>query len=82
MPKLRFFCSCSGAASTHGFASRAGPDARFHGLLSGSVSDSTGARVPNAKVTLNNPEKGITRALLPIQKAISPSRFCRLEPIP
>jgi hypothetical protein len=30
--------------------------------FSGSVSDSTGARVPNAKVTLNNPEKGITRA--------------------
>ena len=30
--------------------------------LSGSVSDSTGARIPNAKVTLNNPEKGITRA--------------------
>ena len=29
--------------------------------FSGSVSDSTGARVPNAKVTLNNPEKGITR---------------------
>jgi hypothetical protein len=30
--------------------------------LSGSVSDSTGARVPGAKVTLNSPEKGITRA--------------------
>src|ERR1700730_8021040 len=30
--------------------------------FSGSVSDSTGARVPNAKVTLDNPEKGITRA--------------------
>ncbi len=30
--------------------------------LSGSVSDSTGARVPSAKVTLDNPEKGITRA--------------------
>ena len=30
--------------------------------FSGSVSDSTGARIPNAKVTLNNPEKGITRA--------------------
>ncbi len=30
--------------------------------FSGSVSDSTGARVPDAKVTLNNPEKGITRA--------------------
>ena len=30
--------------------------------FSGSVSDSTGARVPNAKVTLTNPEKGITRA--------------------
>jgi len=30
--------------------------------FSGSVSDSTGARVPNAKATLNNPEKGITRA--------------------
>ena len=30
--------------------------------FSGSVSDSTGARVPSAKVTLNNPEKGITRA--------------------
>jgi hypothetical protein len=30
--------------------------------FSGSVSDSTGARVPNAKVTLSNPEKGITRA--------------------
>ena len=29
--------------------------------FSGSVSDSTGARLPNAKVTLNNPEKGITR---------------------
>ena len=34
------------------------PSAAF----SGSVSDSSGARVPNAKVTLNNPEKGITRA--------------------
>ena len=33
---------------------------RLH--FSGSVSDSTGARVPNAKVTLTNPEKGITRA--------------------
>ena len=30
--------------------------------LSGSVSDQSGARVPNATVTLTNPEKGITRA--------------------
>ena len=30
--------------------------------FSGSVSDSSGARVANAKVTLSNPEKGITRA--------------------
>src|SRR5450755_4199854 len=30
--------------------------------FSGSVSDSTGARVPGAKVTVNNEEKGITRA--------------------
>ena len=30
--------------------------------FSGSVSDSSGARVPNANVTLTNPEKGITRA--------------------
>jgi hypothetical protein len=30
--------------------------------FSGSVSDSSGARVANAKVTLTNPEKGITRA--------------------
>jgi hypothetical protein len=30
--------------------------------FSGSVSDATGARIPNAKVTLSNPEKGITRA--------------------
>ena len=30
--------------------------------LSGSVSDPSGARVPNATVTLTNPEKGITRA--------------------
>jgi hypothetical protein len=29
--------------------------------FSGSVSDSSGARVPNAKVTLSSPEKGITR---------------------
>lgn len=29
--------------------------------FSGSVSDSTGARVPNASVTLSSPEKGITR---------------------
>jgi len=30
--------------------------------LSGSVSDQSGARIPNATVTLTNPEKGITRA--------------------
>ena len=30
--------------------------------LSGSVSDPSGARVPNATVSLTNPEKGITRA--------------------
>ena len=30
--------------------------------FSGSVSDSSGARVANAKVTLSSPEKGITRA--------------------
>lgn len=30
--------------------------------FSGSVSDSTGARIPNATVTLASPEKGITRA--------------------
>ena len=30
--------------------------------LSGSVSDPSGARVPNASVTIKNPEKGITRA--------------------
>ena len=29
--------------------------------LSGSVSDSSGARIPNADVTLNSAEKGITR---------------------
>ena len=29
---------------------------------SGSVLDSSGARVPNANVTLSSPEKGITRA--------------------
>jgi hypothetical protein len=29
--------------------------------FSGSVSDSSGARVPNANVTLSSPEKGITR---------------------
>lgn len=30
--------------------------------LSGTVSDSSGARIPNAEVTLNNQEKGIARA--------------------
>src|SRR6266568_9503093 len=30
--------------------------------LSGSVSDSSGARIANASVTLSSPEKGITRA--------------------
>ena len=30
--------------------------------FSGSVSDSSGARVANANVTLSSPEKGITRA--------------------
>ena len=29
--------------------------------LSGSVSDSSGARIPNANVTINSAEKGITR---------------------
>ena len=29
--------------------------------FSGSVSDSSGARIPSARVTLNNSEKGITR---------------------
>ena len=50
--------------------------------FSGSVSDSSGARCRTPKLRLNNPEKGITRALRPIRKAISPSLFCQPEPIP
>ncbi|HWH58189.1 MAG TPA: TonB-dependent receptor [Terriglobales bacterium] len=38
-----------------------GQTAASTATFSGSVSDSTGARVPNANVTINGPDKGITR---------------------
>src|SRR6202045_3151947 len=67
MPKFRRFSFLLFLAVASLFITVALPVAHGQTLastasFSGSVSDSTGARVPNAKVTLNNPEKGITRA--------------------
>ena len=48
--------------------------------LLGSVSDSSGARIANANVTLGSPDKGINRVFQPMPKGISRFRFSRLGP--
>src|SRR5438094_155862 len=67
MPKFRrfsflLFLALASLAITVALPVARGQTLASTASFSGSVSDSTGARVPNAKVTLNNPEKGITRA--------------------
>ena len=50
--------------------------------FSGSVSDSSGARVPNANVTLSSPEKGISRAAKTDAEGNFSFPCCRPQPTP
>ena len=67
MPKFRSLSLFLSFATTAFAFSIAMPVAHGQTLastatFSGSVSDSSGARVPNANVTVSSPEKGVTRA--------------------
>jgi len=61
--KLEFFCWVLFALTALAFPSILHPQSKSTtAALSGTVSDPSGARIPNATVKLTNPENGVTRA--------------------